>query len=91
MLVSTDNEGETSMNPSPTSQDPQGGPPYKKPQIGRREIGAFKLLAINWMFVVLSYGSVARQRVANPYSPAAGLRPEAGATPTAEHATLIAP
>ena len=41
------------MNPSETDESQQGGQPNKKPQIGRREIGAFLLLlAINWTLVL---------------------------------------
>jgi cell division protease FtsH len=59
------------MKPPPqTDENPTGAPPDQKPQIGRREIAAFLLLlALNWTFVLLFYGSAARQRVAIPYSP----------------------
>ena len=58
------------MNSSPTDAQQQGDAPNKKPQIGRREIGALLLLlAINWTFVLLFYSGAARQRVAIPYSP----------------------
>jgi len=32
------------VNASDTNEDPHGGEPNRKPQIGRREIGAFLLL-----------------------------------------------
>jgi cell division protease FtsH len=58
------------MNPSPTDDDEAHGPSTKKPQIGYREIGALLLLlALNWTFVLLFYGAVARQRITIPYSP----------------------
>ena len=51
------------MNPSTTDDNPQGGPSKEKPHIGRREIGSFLLLlALNWTFVLLFYGSAARAR-----------------------------
>ena len=46
------------MNSSPTGAEPQDGPPNKKPQIGRREIGAvLLLLAINWTAFFILYPS----------------------------------
>jgi cell division protease FtsH len=53
------------MNPPETDENPT-----KKPEIGRREIGALLLLlAINWTFVLLFHAGAGLQRVAIPYSP----------------------
>ena len=79
------------MNSSPTDAEPQDGPPNKKPQIGRREIGALLLLlAINWTLVLLFYGAAARQRVAIPYSPTFVAQVQAGniSTVTAQGAAI---
>ena len=58
------------MKPSETSESPHGGQSDKRPQLGRREIGAFLLLlALNWTLVLLLFGGSARQRVTIPYSP----------------------
>ena len=79
------------MNPSKTDTDPQDGQPRKKPQIGRREIGALLLLlAINWTFVLLFYSGAARQRVAIPYSPTFLAQVQAGnvSTVTAQDAAI---
>jgi cell division protease FtsH len=74
------------MNPSETGDNPN-----KKPQIGRREIGALLLLlAINWTFVLLFYGAAARQRVTIPYSPTFLAQVQAGnvSTVTAQDAAV---
>jgi hypothetical protein len=79
------------MKPFPTQEDPQGGSPDKKPQIGRREIGVLLLLlAINWASVLLFYGTAARQRVAIPYSPTFLAQVQAGnvSTVTAQNAAI---
>jgi cell division protease FtsH len=79
------------MNPSPTDAHRQGEPPNKKPQIGRREIGALLLLlAINWTSVLLFYSGAARQRVAIPYSPTFLAQVQAGnvSTVTAQDAAI---
>ena len=40
------------MNPSPNDENPQSGPPNRKPRIGRLGIGAVPLLlAIDWTLV----------------------------------------
>jgi cell division protease FtsH len=74
------------MNPSPTDDNPN-----KKPQIGRREIGALLLLlAINWVSVLAFYGTAAAQRVAIPYSPTFLAQVQAGnvSTVTAQDAAI---
>jgi hypothetical protein len=79
------------MNPSPTEAHQQDEPPNKKPQIGRREIGALLLLlAINWTFVLLLYSGAARHRVAIPYSPTFRAQVQTGnvSTVTAQDATI---
>jgi cell division protease FtsH len=79
------------MSPSPANESPKDGQPDKKPQIGRREIGAFLLLlAINWASVLLFYGGAARQRVAIPYSPTFLAQVRAGnvSTVTAQEASI---
>jgi cell division protease FtsH len=82
---------EIPMNPSATDESSQDGKPGKKPQLGRREIGALlALLAINWTFVLLFYGAAARQRVAIPYSPTFLAQVQRGnvSTVTAQDAAL---
>jgi cell division protease FtsH len=79
------------MNPTPTDTHQQDEPPNKKPQIGRREIGAFLLLlAINWTFVLLLYSGAAHRRVAIPYSPTFLAQVQAGnvSTVTAQDAAI---
>jgi cell division protease FtsH len=80
------------MNPSPTDAHQQHDEPSnKKPQIGRREIGAvLLLLAINWTFVLLFSSEAARQRVAIPYSPTflAQVRARNVSTVTAQDAAI---
>jgi cell division protease FtsH len=74
------------MNPSEPDDNSN-----KKPQIGRREIGALLLLlAINWTFVLLFYSGTARQRVAIPYSPTFLAQVQAGnvSTVTAQDAAI---
>ena len=74
------------MNPSETDNKPR-----EKPQIGRREIGAFLLLlVINWAFVLLFFGASARQRVTIPYSPTFLAQVQAGnvSTVTAQDAAI---
>jgi hypothetical protein len=83
---------EIPMNPSATDESSQDGKPGKKPQLGRREIGALlALLAINWTFVLLFYGAAARQRVAIPYSPTFLAQVQRGnvSTVTAQDAALL--
>src|SRR6188472_3515604 len=63
----------------------------EKPQIGRREIGAFLLLlALNWTFVLLFHGATAPPRVAIPYSPTFLAQVQAGnvSTVTAQEAAI---
>ena len=79
-------EGANADDPSETDANPK-----KKPQIGRREIGAFLLLlALNWTFVLLFSSAAARQRVAIPYSPTFLAQVQAGnvATVTAVDAAI---
>jgi cell division protease FtsH len=79
------------MNPTHTDTHQQDEPPNKKPQIGRREIGAFLLLlAINWTFVLLLYSGAAHRRVAIPYSPTFLAQVQAGnvSTVTAQDAAI---
>ena len=74
------------MNPPETDDNAN-----KKPQIGRREIGAFLLLlALNWTFVLLFHSAAALQRVAIPYSPTFLAQVQAGnvATVTAQDAAI---
>ena len=76
------------MKPSETNENPQ---PNKRPQIGRREIGAFLLLlALNWTLVLLLFGASARQRVTIPYSPTFLAQVQAGnvSTVTAQDAAI---
>ena len=82
-----DREGERSDEPVPRPDDNAN----KKPQIGRREIGAFLLLlALNWTFVLLFHSAAALQRVAIPYSPTFLAQVQAGnvATVTAQDAAI---
>jgi cell division protease FtsH len=79
------------MNPPPTDAHQQDPSPDKRPQIGRREIGALLLLlAINWTLVLLFYSGAARQRVAIPYSPTFLAQVQAGnvSTVTAQDAGI---
>jgi cell division protease FtsH len=79
------------MNPTPTDTHQQDEPPNTRPQIGRREIGAFLLLlAINWTFVLLLYSGAGHRRVAIPYSPAFLAQVQAGnvSTVTAQDAAI---
>ena len=79
------------MSPPPTHDDAADGPPNKKPQIGRRELGALLLLlALNWTLVLLFYGAAARQRVTIPYSPTFLAQVQAGnvSTVTAQDAAI---
>ncbi len=79
------------MNPPPTHDDAADGPPNRKPQIGRRELGALLLLlALNWTLVLLFYGAVARQRVTIPYSPTFLAQVQAGnvSTVTAQETAI---
>ena len=79
------------MNPSETNESPHGGQPKERPQIGRREIGAFLLLlAVNWTLVLLFFGASARQRVTIPYSPTFLAQVQAGnvSTVTAQDAAI---
>jgi cell division protease FtsH len=73
------------MNPTETDDA------NKKPQIGRREIGALVLLlALNWAIVLFFFSAAARQRVALPYSPAFLAQVQAGnvKTVTAQSAPI---
>jgi cell division protease FtsH len=73
------------MNPTETDDA------NKKPQIGRREIGALVLLlALNWAIVLFFFSAAARQRVALPYSPAFLAQVQAGnvKTVTAQSAAI---
>jgi hypothetical protein len=91
------------VKPSETNESPHDEQPDKKPQIGRREIGAFLLLlALNWTLVLLFFGASARldslaealfraESLEGPEAyAAAGLPPAAAVTPPAEPATLVA-
>jgi len=81
---------EIDVNPPPTDDDAADGP-SKKPQIGRREIGALLLLlALNWTLVLFFHGAVARQRVTIPYSPTFLAQVQAGnvSTVTAQDAAI---
>jgi cell division protease FtsH len=74
------------MDPSETDEKTK-----KKPQLGRRELGALLLLlALNWAVVLLFYGAAARHRVAIPYSPTFLAQVQAGnvATVTAQEAAI---
>jgi cell division protease FtsH len=79
------------MNSSATDTAPENGPPNRKPQIGRREIGAFMaLLAVNWLIVLALASAAARTRVAIPYSPTFLAQVQAGnvSTVTAQDAAI---
>ena len=79
------------MNPSTTDDNPQGGPSNQRPHVGWREIGSFLLLlAINFTFVLLFFGSAARPRVTIPYSPTFLAQVQAGnvSTITARDAAI---
>jgi cell division protease FtsH len=79
------------MNAPPTDERPQGEQPENKPQIGRRELGVLLLLlALNWTFVLLFYGTAARHRVAIPYSPTFLAQVQVGnvSTVTAQEAAI---